>query len=81
MKITLQVSESVIQRARREAKSRRQSINQFVADALIEKLGPEPLTPEQSRAARIKWAGALSHLKDETARINAIIEAELERLD
>jgi len=81
MKVTLQIPDQIIRRLRREAKRRRISVHQLVADALLEKLGPEPLTPEQSRRARMRWAGALSYLKEETARINSIIEEEFEELN
>lgn len=81
MKITLQIPDRTLDRAKREAAKRRIPLHQFVTEALSQKLGPEPLKPEEARAARMKFAGALSHLKKETARINAIIEEEFERLD
>jgi len=81
MKIALQIPNSLLRRARKNAHQRRLSLQLFVVEALTGKIGPEPLTPEQSRKARMNWAGALSHLREETARINAIIEAEFGRLD
>lgn len=81
MKITLQIPDRLLCRAKEQSDRDGISLHRLVADALAEKLGPEPLTPEESRAARMKWAGALSHLREETARINAIIEEEFERLD
>lgn len=81
MKITLEIPDRIVQRAKREAERRSVSLQQFLTDATVDKLGPEQFTPEEARAARMKWAGALSHLKEETARIDAVIEEEFEKLD
>jgi len=81
MKVDLQIPNQVLRRARHDAKLRRIPFHQWVTDALTEKLGPEPLAAEQAASDRMKWAGALKHLREETARISAIIKEEFEGLD
>lgn len=76
MRLTIDVPDPIHQRAKAKAAELGISLRQFVLEAVTETLGPQVT---RNRAARLKWAGQLKHLRNETARINAIIEEEFER--
>ena len=82
MKIPIDIPDELFKRLRRAAAARKTTTSQVVCETLAEKLKSTPLDDvdgEERRAARMKWAGKLRHLRKETARINAIIEKEFER--
>jgi hypothetical protein len=78
MKTTIEIPDPIFRRAKAKAAEQGAPLHQFVTEALAEKLRNE------SRAEEKPWmasAGALRHLRKETARINKIIEEEFERIE
>lgn len=78
MKTTLEIPDAIFRRAKAKAAERQIPLRQFVTEAVSEKLEPKP---SDSKSERMKWAGQLRHLRRETARINAIIEEEFEKIE
>ncbi len=78
MKTTLEIPDAVFRRAKAKAAEQRIPLRQFVTEAVAEKL--EEKSPARKRA-RMNLAGSLRHLRRETARINALIEREFERIE
>jgi hypothetical protein len=54
------------------------ALRQFVSEAVAEKLRMKSFAEAE---ARMRLAGSLRHLRKETARINALIEGEFERIE
>lgn len=78
MKTTLEFPDSIFRRAKARAAEEQKSLRQFVTEALVDKLNSKQ---PDLRSARLKLGGKLKHLRHETARINAIMEREFERID
>jgi hypothetical protein len=78
MKTTLEIPDPIFRRAKARAAQRGIPFRQFVTEAVRDKLELESKAPEKSW---ISLAGRLSHLHEETERINRIIEEESERID
>jgi hypothetical protein len=78
MKTTLEIPDAVFRRAKAKAAQQGIPLRQFITEAVEAKLSP-------SRAAGEKpWmrvAGKLRHLRQETARINRVIEKEFETIE
>jgi len=77
MRTTVEIPDAVLRRAKARAAELKISLRQFIAEAVAEKVGSMQLN---ARSERLKWAGQLRHLKEETARINALIEEEFGQL-
>lgn len=77
MQTTLEIPDSLLRRAEIVAAERGIQVPELVAEALAEKLQHTA----QREKPWMKCFGALADLKGETARINAIIEDEFERLE
>jgi hypothetical protein len=78
MKTTLEIPDAIFRRAKAKAAERGIPFRQFVTEAVRDKL------QQESKAGEKPWmklAGKLSHLHEETVRINRIIEEECERID
>lgn len=73
MKTTLDISDSILWRAKAKAREHGVSLSQFVSEAVAEKL-----RATGRKEARTRLAGGLRHLRKETARINQRIEQEFE---
>ena len=78
MKTTLEIPDPIFRRAKAKAAEKKISLRQLVTEALAEKLQSRPSTSE---TIRVKLAGRLKHLRKETARVDALIEREFERVD
>lgn len=78
MKTTLEIPDAIFRRAKAQAAKDGIPLRQFVTEAVKQKLN-SPVKPAEKPWA--KYAGALSHLHEETARINKIIEDEFERIE
>ena len=78
MKTTLKIPDAIFRHAKAKAAERGVPLREFVSEAVAEKLGTESLAREK---ARMKLAGRLRHLRQETARINMRIEQEFERIE
>ena len=78
MKTTFEMPDHIFRRAKAKAAERQIPLRQFITEAVTEKLDSKP---SDSKSERMKWAGQLRHLRRETARINAILEEEFERIE
>jgi hypothetical protein len=78
MKTTLEIPDPVFRRAKARAAEQGVPLRQFVTEAVEEKLS----TGAASRKKPwMQMAGGLRHLRQETARIQRLIEDEFERID
>ena len=80
MKTTLEIPDPIFRRAKAKAAEKKIPLRQLVTEALAEKLESPPRA-SASETIRLKLAGRLKHLHKETARVNALIEDEFERVD
>jgi hypothetical protein len=81
MKTTLEIPDPLFRKAKATAAERGQSLKEFVAEALQDKLAggrrPSPV-PEP---AWMEGFGQLKHLHEETVRIQSIIDDEFEVIE
>ena len=78
VKTTLEIPDPVFRRAKTLAAQRGIPLRQFVTEAVEAKLRDEAGAGDRPW---LKMAGNLRHLRKETARINAIIDQEFERIE
>jgi len=78
VKTTLEIPDAIFRRAKAKAAERKIPLRQLVTEAVAEKL--EARSPALHNA-RKKLAGKLRHLRNETARINTLIEREFESIE
>jgi hypothetical protein len=78
MKTTLEIPDRLFRRAKAQAAERGIPFRQFVTEAVEDKL-----TAAGNRGGRpwMKAAGALRHLKKESARLMRMIEDEFEKIE
>jgi len=77
MKTTLEIPDRLFRRAKSAAAEQGIPLRQLVTDALAEKLR----APRDGDRPWMKSFGKLRSLRAETARINAIVEGEFERVE
>ena len=78
MKTTIEIPDRLFREVKATAASRGQSLRQFLADALVEKLRH---VEAQSRRPWMKHYGALRDYSDELDRIDQVVEDEFENVD
>jgi hypothetical protein len=78
VKTTLEIPDPIFRKAKVKAAERGIPLRQFVTEAVEEKLAAAPTTGERPW---MKFAGGLSHLHNETVRIEKLIEAEFEQIE
>lgn len=78
MKVTVEIPDAILRRAKSEAAARGISLREFVALAINDKLGKSDRLNEKPW---LKVVGKLKHLRRETARVDRVIENETERID
>ena len=78
MKTTLEIRGPIFRRAKAKAAEHGVPLRRFVSEAVAEKLR---MKSSAQAGARRRLAGSLCHLRKETARINALIEGEFERIE
>lgn len=78
MKTTLEIPDGVFRRAKARAAEQNIPLCRFVSDAVADKL--QANAPSRRNARRV-LAGRLRHLRKETARVDALIEREFERIE
>jgi hypothetical protein len=78
VKITLEIPDPVFRRAKSVAAQRGIALRAFVTEAVEEKLAT---TSQKEDKPWVRLAGGLKHLHKETARINAIMQSEFERIE
>jgi hypothetical protein len=78
MKTTLEIPDAVFRRAKSVAARRGIPLRAFVTEAVEEKLDAGRKAQEKPWMAAF---GKLKHLRKETARINAVIAEEFEKIE
>lgn len=78
MKTTLEIPDPVFRRAKSVAAQRGIPLRAFVTEAVEEKLAT---TSQKGKKPWVRLAGGLKHLHKETARIDAIIKSEFEKIE
>jgi len=79
VKTTLEIPDPVFRKAKARAAERGIPLRQYVTEAVEEKLAAKaPLAPEKPW---MKSFGRLSHLHEETVRIQKIIDEEFEQIE
>jgi hypothetical protein len=78
MKTTLEMPDRVLRQAKAKAAERGIPLRQYVTEAVKDKLAADAKAAEKPW---MKYVGKLSHLHEETQRINRIIEEEFERIE
>jgi hypothetical protein len=78
MKTTLEIPDAIFRRAKSKAAERGIPLRQFVTEAVEDKLKDNPAPGKQPW---MKHMGKLKHLREETARINKIIEEEFAQIE
>ena len=83
VKTTIELPDPVLRQAKTLAAARGTTLKQFFTEALEEKLraGPIPARGSSDRPPWMESFGELSHLSEETRRIQRIIDDEFGRLD
>lgn len=76
MKTTLELPDPLLRKAKATASERGQSLKQFVADALRDKLADPARRSAAADPAWMAGFGKLKRLKAETRRVQASIDAE-----
>ena len=78
MKTTLEIPDRIARQAKVRAAQQGIPLRQYITDAVKEKLSSDAKAKEKPW---MKYFGKLSHLHDETERINRIIEEEFEKIE
>ena len=76
MKITFELPDPLVREGKASAAERGQSLNEFVADALRDKLAGASGRDADSARPWMRGFGALKGLRQETARIQASIDEQ-----
>ena len=79
MKTTLKLPDELFRSANAQAAEEGISLNEYVVAALREKLAQA--SERTGNRLRMKHFGSLAHLRNETRRIERIIEQEFETVD
>ena len=74
---TLEIPEALLQQVESAAAKRGIPVRDFVAAAIEQKLNDDL----RQQKPWMKLSGGLSHLREETARINQLIEEEFEQIE
>jgi hypothetical protein len=69
VKTTVEIPGLLFDRARSMAAERGLSLDEFIVEALLEKLDPTPGHPRPGKAPWMRGFGRLRHLRKETARL------------
>jgi len=78
MKTTLEIPDTLFRRTKSVAAERGIPLREFATEAVKEKLLADDKAAEKPW---VKHMGRLQHLRKKTARINALIEEDSERID
>lgn len=81
MKTTLQIPDPLFRKAKSIAAARGQSLKDFVAEALRDKLAPSSNPPRPIEPDWMQGFGKLKRLRKETVRVQAAIDQEFEVID
>jgi metal-responsive CopG/Arc/MetJ family transcriptional regulator len=81
MKATLEIPDQLFRRVEETAAERGQSLREFVAEALQDKLSATHVPSPAEEPAWMQGFGQLKHLHEETVRIQSIIDEEFEVIE
>jgi hypothetical protein len=81
MKTTLEIPDQLFRRAKATAAERGQSLKEFVAEALQDKLVAGRGPSQAHEPAWMQGFGKLKHLHKETLRVQSIIDDEFEVIE
>jgi hypothetical protein len=81
VKTTLEIPDPLFRQAKSKAAERGQPFNEFVAEALREKLAANAETASASEPAWMEGFGKLRRLRKETLRIQATIDEAFEAIE
>jgi hypothetical protein len=82
MKITLEIPDETFREVKARAALRENAVQQFVTEALEEKIRREASLGEAGQAPSwMRGFGALADLKQENRRIKSVIEEAFERVE
>ena len=79
MKTTLEIPDGIFRRAKAKAAERGQALREFVTEALQEKLAGR--RPEPAEQPWMRGFGQLRALRQETARIQRLIDEEFDVIE
>ena len=74
MKTTIEIPDPLFRKAKSQAAERGQSLKEFVAEALQQKLAAKPGSIRLAEPAWMQGFGKLRRLRKETVRIQAVID-------
>jgi len=78
VKTTLEIPDPVFRRAKSRAAERGIPLREYVTEAVKDKLASDA---RRSEKPWVRHMGKLRHLRNETARINRLIEEDSEKVD
>jgi hypothetical protein len=82
MKTTLELPDPLLRKAKAAAAARGQSLKDFVTEALCEKLATSNRVAASSQEPDwMQGFGKLRHLRKETARVQAVIDDEIDVIE
>jgi hypothetical protein len=81
MKTTLEIPDQLFRKAKATAAQRGQSLKEFVAEALKDKLAAGHGSSLVQEPEWMQGFGMLKHLHEETVRIQSIIDEEFEVIE
>ena len=81
MKTTIEIPDILFRKVKSKAAERSQTLNEFVSEALREKLAPRSGTARSGEPEWMQGFGKLRHLQKETARIQERIREAFERVE
>ncbi len=81
MKTTLELPDPLLRKVKATAAARGQSMKDFVAEALREKLNPAARPAAPGEPAWMRGFGRLRRLRVETGRVQRAIDQEFEQIE
>jgi hypothetical protein len=81
MKVTIEIPDSIMRKAKLRAASRAQPLKQFITDALQAGLAAQSESGRHDEPAWMGGFGRLRRLRKETARIQGVIDETFEVID
>lgn len=81
MKTTLELPDSLFRKAKATAAERGQSLKDFVAEALSDKLARNAAMNSATEPRWMQGFGKLKRLHKETVRIQSLVDAELDVIE
>lgn len=81
MKTTLEIPDPLFRKAKARAAERGQSLKAFVAEALEQRLAMDSAADAAQDPKWMSGFGKLRHLRDETARVQSVVDDAFESIE